>query len=568
MQKKQGFTLVELIVVITILTILWTIAFISFWWYTKNARDSVRKKDIGSIKTGLELFLSQRGILPIPENAVSITYSWWTVFYHGTFWDGPFTNIGTINKKPVDPLYDVEYNYAISSTKRSYNIAWIQEWDRITQTKNLFPQTYADTATREMVARVDWSYNGQIVHTSTGGQIYVFAVPSLILTDTEETDMINISDKFVYNIEENLPASYKEVWATQVWTFEFTPQIVYSWSNLPKTPEWLSTLIENLQDSIVGTVLYSKPEYRNLLEIDINNSEDLYNYGVKYINQDLWGRFQLVYAKNCAEILGTEDDKWSGEYTISPNSIDKIKVYCDMDMDGWGWTRIRKWERGIGYTDIKTVNQTAGISGTEMIVVYSRFWKTRVNNWAWWEDYNFSNKKYGLYYEKFETKQWDQNGECWEYTEISNLISHITSGSRWNCSRDCHRPWWLWTSCDGTKEYVDIQVDDLWEDIGLTNDRVWNGFDDDPCVINGHKTSDRNVSWNDSWMMSHRIDSSTSLISLWWSSSSRCAGLYRSDSRLIDRINSWSSVTSSRWINSSNYTEYISGFQTNEVYIR
>jgi len=520
MQKKQGFTLVELIVVITILTILWTIAFISFWWYTKNARDSVRKKDIGSIKTGVELYLSQRGILPIPENAVSITYSWWTVFYHGTFWDGPFTNIGTINKKPVDPLYDVEYNYAISSTKRSYNIARIQEWDRITQTKNLFPQTYADTATREMVARVDWSYNGQIVHTSTGGQIYVFAVPSLILTDTEETDMINISDKFVYNIEENLPASYKEVWATQVWTFEFTPQIVYSWTTLPKTPESLGILIENLQNSIVGTVLYSKPEYRNLLEIDINNSEDLYNYGIKYINQDLWGRFQLIYPKNCVEILGSENDKWSGEYTISPDGTSKLRVYCDMEMDGWGWIRIRKRERGgePEYTDIKTINQTRMITWTEIVAVYTRVGP----QYAW--------KKYGIYYVEFKTKQSDSDWFCWEHTTIPDLISQITGGTRGTCNRE-----------SGTGEYNNIQVDDLGENIGLLNDRVWDGFDNDPCVTDGHKTSARNVSWNTFWSVQHRIDSSTSLIQLGATSSPRC-----------------------NWSNNDS----IHGFKTNEVYIR
>lgn len=34
----KAFTLVELIVVITILSILWTIAFISLQWYSSNSR--------------------------------------------------------------------------------------------------------------------------------------------------------------------------------------------------------------------------------------------------------------------------------------------------------------------------------------------------------------------------------------------------------------------------------------------------------------------------------------------------------------------------------------------------
>jgi prepilin-type N-terminal cleavage/methylation domain-containing protein len=58
--KKQNnslwFTLVELIVVITILAILWTIAFISLQWYSAQARDSKRLSDIQNIKSSLELF--------------------------------------------------------------------------------------------------------------------------------------------------------------------------------------------------------------------------------------------------------------------------------------------------------------------------------------------------------------------------------------------------------------------------------------------------------------------------------------------------------------------------------
>ena len=54
--NKKGFTLVELIVSITILAILWTIAIISFQWYTKNSRDSVRIADVNNLQTWLELF--------------------------------------------------------------------------------------------------------------------------------------------------------------------------------------------------------------------------------------------------------------------------------------------------------------------------------------------------------------------------------------------------------------------------------------------------------------------------------------------------------------------------------
>nr|MDD3720259.1 type II secretion system protein [Candidatus Gracilibacteria bacterium] len=70
MQKnsKKAFTLVELIVVITILAILGSIAFISLQSYTKNARDGQRLSDINNIRKNLELFLTEKGFYPTPDN--------------------------------------------------------------------------------------------------------------------------------------------------------------------------------------------------------------------------------------------------------------------------------------------------------------------------------------------------------------------------------------------------------------------------------------------------------------------------------------------------------------------
>lgn len=49
----KGFTWVELIIVITILSILWAMAFISFQGYTVNTRDSSRISNLKNIESGL-----------------------------------------------------------------------------------------------------------------------------------------------------------------------------------------------------------------------------------------------------------------------------------------------------------------------------------------------------------------------------------------------------------------------------------------------------------------------------------------------------------------------------------
>ncbi|MDR1945516.1 MAG: type II secretion system GspH family protein [Candidatus Peribacteria bacterium] len=55
MQAKKAFTLVELIVVITILAILATISFITLQGFTSQARDAKRVSDIRSLISKIEI---------------------------------------------------------------------------------------------------------------------------------------------------------------------------------------------------------------------------------------------------------------------------------------------------------------------------------------------------------------------------------------------------------------------------------------------------------------------------------------------------------------------------------
>ena len=110
---QKGFTLVELIVVITILAILWTIAFLSLQWYAANARDSKRISDIWNIKKSLELFTLQTEKYPLPDNGETVTYSWEIVWTQWTIWDNVVEQLSrNIKKKPVDPCSEEEYIYS------------------------------------------------------------------------------------------------------------------------------------------------------------------------------------------------------------------------------------------------------------------------------------------------------------------------------------------------------------------------------------------------------------------------------------------------------------------------
>lgn len=111
-QKRNGFTIVELLIVIVIIGILAAITAVAYNGVQERARDARRLTDMKTIQGLLELYKSDHGSYP-PVTAANTdsTSGWEQSNITGSFLN-PLASDGNISGKlPVDPINDANHHY-------------------------------------------------------------------------------------------------------------------------------------------------------------------------------------------------------------------------------------------------------------------------------------------------------------------------------------------------------------------------------------------------------------------------------------------------------------------------
>ncbi|MFK7780182.1 MAG: prepilin-type N-terminal cleavage/methylation domain-containing protein [Candidatus Gracilibacteria bacterium] len=314
--RKYAFTLVELIVVITILAILGTIAFISLQGYSKTARDSTRISDLSTMKTSLELFNLDSGKYPEPTYGFDVIYSGSEVWTQGIFGIDTTNNVERLDKIPKDPLTDKEYTYSVTKTRQEYQLAGLMEGDEIVL-NGLNTQTNAgDTIATAIVIG---NYNGQTLKTETGTTCEILSVPSIISSEGDiTTDLKTILDNqdLVYSGYNNLPSNYIDSKYKTDEGFLFTSEklVVYSDNKecgllYEEDPTARINLIKNLQTAYSGTILENNDNIRRLVALDITDINSITLLSTVLVNNNLGGEITSYEtdALICEEGEHTED---------------------------------------------------------------------------------------------------------------------------------------------------------------------------------------------------------------------------------------------------------------------
>ena len=114
-QREAGFTLLEMLVVLGILTLLATIAYPQVLRYLGTARTETARAQISAISTALELYALDNGGYPKQQVGLAALV---TKPAGARGWHGPYLNKG---QTPVDP-WGHRYRYRVPGRKTPFEL--------------------------------------------------------------------------------------------------------------------------------------------------------------------------------------------------------------------------------------------------------------------------------------------------------------------------------------------------------------------------------------------------------------------------------------------------------------
>ncbi|MDD2744939.1 MAG: FISUMP domain-containing protein [Candidatus Gracilibacteria bacterium] len=318
-----GFTLIELIVVITILAILGTIGFLSIGGYSSKARDSARLGDISNMSKSLDLAIITIGSYPTPDApALTVTYSGgtiWTQGFIGTTVLQAFRSSiagGGLNKKPVDPLDSTEYTYSSLAYGKAYQIKANYEGD-LAQTAWNLPELTTEAKAAPgapSIVYIKGNYGGLTAKTIVGEFTYVLAVPSIItsLTGTGVREIgtgNTLSGTLLFNGKSLKNAS----------SFNPTTVVYTSTGGTPTTTTELNTLITGLKSAYTTSDITNNSSIATLLST--TGATAITSLGNSIVTNQLGGKVNTSTSGNGGGNTATWTEASGGDCTAVTNSV-------------------------------------------------------------------------------------------------------------------------------------------------------------------------------------------------------------------------------------------------------
>lgn len=480
-----AFTLVELIVVITILAILWTIAFINLQWYSTSARDSKRLSDINNIQKKIWIELSKwiplsnlistvkinQG-LTIDSNTSATSIQWTAIFqalkeewnnfkdpitkwdyilsysiWWTWTWAYKFTQISTVNEEKNQAV--VKWNYykmhswdSESITKDNNNIFVTNGWINLPYEINEITNNWTSLFDK-LVTYIEWPwtyvYANKLVNSliELNWKLYFFDTEDWLNSIDTNSNVININystwgKPFVFNNK-----------IFYVWTWESGDFSYTDWNTITTIEMYVDNMWDYSKMKIFNNKLYfwwnnynDNSDWYELYSIDTSNN-------LSYIDINIWPWNSKLSTASTFWIFNNKMYFWANNWSWTSKlfSLDSSETLTDLNITSsysisWGNSSefiAFNWRLYFLNSIWGIINDLFYIDSSENL------YSVDINNWSWnaypWSFNIFNNRLYfvanrndiwnELFYIDSSNNLWFYDIESWVNSSwISGLYNH------------------------------------------------------------------------------------------------------------------------------------------------
>lgn len=388
--KFKCFSLIELIIVFTILILLITLSMYYLNKWMIKSRDSVRMWDLTMIQSALESYSLINWDYPSPDKSKTILDTWNQIaWYQWEFGSKIKWAIRRYTKLSLDLRWDDIYEYSVTNNFKKYQLKVNME---TTARQMIWDEIFMDFNVAEVVGNYNW-----FLLTNNWAEYSLWQIPSLFLVDSEMifngmvwlvesekplSNMVIISSVDVTNFFDNDALNDKNVFTDIIEAFSGKINTIDQAKvvlkdavgdkifNVDSTKIWINGKcgLSNLKTFIRNVV-----PTQDLCTIWSWSSVSVLSWSYKWTcsGDDLWipdiciaYKWIIIWSGNITEepnkwadwTYASSCDKyknplspysytgavlWSGTYIIDPDltgNIQPLEAYCDMSSAWWPWT--------------------------------------------------------------------------------------------------------------------------------------------------------------------------------------------------------------------------------------
>lgn len=248
--KMSAFTLVELLVVITILAIISAVAYTNFSWTTDKAKNSKKISDLASIETALQTFNQDKNYFPMPSEYDASKNVWWyswtiTAQASNTFsWSKIWDQIDSVSGSLIRWGWIVYQSWAATTQVWA---KWVIDWTVLS--KQYLSQELLDPSLKDIKVWNAWVfkdywigkytysvYAKPAVHASwnTTDKLWQAYNVAITLTDDQKTYVTKIIGNFDSSTCVNCPDTLIWTWSTSLMDWS-----IWNWSWAESADQWI-----------------------------------------------------------------------------------------------------------------------------------------------------------------------------------------------------------------------------------------------------------------------------------------------------------------------------------------